>query len=77
MKWMLLILVLDTAQGSKLVHEDYQIYATESACNAAGEALQRTLSYPEKNLRSISLCIPESAFDPKPLDHGSDPSSEG
>ena len=70
MKWLLLIVVLDLADGSRPIHEDYQIYSTEDACNAAGEALQNTLEYPEPNYRSISVCIPQSAFDPKPFDHG-------
>lgn len=66
---MLLILVLDIADDSKPIHEDYQIYSTEEACNAAGRALQGSLEYPEPKYRSISVCIPQSAFDPKPLDH--------
>jgi hypothetical protein len=69
MKWMLLILVLDPSDYSEPVHEDYQIYSSEAACNAAGKALQGSLDYPNQNLRSISVCIPQSAFDPKPLDH--------
>ena len=70
MKWLLLILVLDPANPSAPIHEDYQIYSSEETCNAAGEALQETLTYPDKNLRSISVCIPQSVFDPKPVDHG-------
>lgn len=77
MKWMLLILVLDTADSSKPLHEDYQIYSTEAACDAAGQALQRSLELPNPNLRSISLCIPQSVFDPRPLDHGAaDPKAD-
>jgi hypothetical protein len=66
---MLLILVLNVGDDSKPIHEDYQIYSTEEACNAAGRALQDSLEYPAPEYRSISVCIPQSAFDPKPLDH--------
>ena len=69
---MLLIVVVNLADISKPVHEDYQIYSSEAACNAAGDALGDSVEYPDPELRSISVCIPQSAFDPKPLDHGPD-----
>lgn len=76
MKWMLLILVVDLAHDAKPIHEDYQIYSTEASCNAAGEAFEGTVEYPDRNLRSISVCIPQSAFDPKPLNHVDDPDAD-
>ena len=67
---MLLIIVVNLADNGKPVHEDYQIYSSEASCDAAGYALSDSIEYPDPNLRSISVCVPQSAFDPRPLDHG-------
>ena len=77
MKWMLLIIVVNLADNAKPVHEDYQIYSSEASCDAAGDALGDSIEYPDPNLRSISVCVPQNAFEPRPLDHGpGDPTSD-
>ena len=78
MKWMLLILVVNADDITHPVHEDYQIYSSEAACDAASRAIDSAIQSPDPKLRSISVCIPQSAFDPKPLDHGSEePDDDG
>ena len=69
MKWMLLVLLFKVGEGHmEAIDERYQIYASKSACNAAGEQLQRDIQYPDPEMRSISVCVPESAFNDAPVD---------
>jgi len=64
MKWLLLILIFDVSNGGmRVIHQESRVFRSESACNSAGQALERTVRYPGENVRSMSICIPESAFE--------------
>ena len=64
MKWLLLILVFDiSGERLSIVDQDSKVFTTKAACDKEGERLGRTVDYPGKNLRSMSICIPESAYE--------------
>lgn len=64
MKWLLLIMVLDVSDGGiRMVHQETKVFASEAACNLAGDRLTKTVEYPGDDLRSLSICIPETAYE--------------
>lgn len=64
MRWLLLIFVFGTSNGRmRIVDQTTRVYRSEALCNAEGNRLTATVRYPNPNWRSMSLCIPESAFD--------------
>lgn len=63
-KWLLLIMIFDVSDGGmKVVHQDTRVFATEATCNAEGRRMMSSVEYPGDDLRSMSICIPQSAFD--------------
>lgn len=64
MKFLLLILVFDVSNdGMRVVDQETRLFVTKVACEAEGERLAKTTNYPGQNLRSMSICIPQSAFE--------------
>ncbi len=63
MKWMLLIFIFDISNGGmKMLKQEQLVFNSRAACDAEGERLQKTVEYPGDDVRSISICIPQSAF---------------
>jgi predicted ATP-dependent serine protease len=64
MKWLLLILVFDVSNGGmKAVHQETRVFLSEESCNIDGRRLANSVIYPGEHLRSMSICIPESAYE--------------
>lgn len=64
MRWLLLIMVFDISNGGmRVVDQTTRAFQSEAACNAEGQRLTAAVRYPSPNLRSMSMCIPESAFE--------------
>ena len=64
MRWLLLILVFDISNGGiRQVMEMRKVFNSEAACEAEGRQMAETTEYPGENIRSLSICIPENAFD--------------
>lgn len=62
MSWLLLFIVFDISNGGmKLKMQTTKAFNTEAACNAAGQSF--AIDYKDPNLRSMSICIPKSAYD--------------
>lgn len=59
MHWLLVVILLDVDQGPKMFMR--QAFATEAQCNATGAEL-RGLRYKDPNLKSVSVCIPDSFY---------------
>lgn len=63
MKWLLLFMIFDISNnGMKLKMQATKAFATEEACEAEGRNLSETAEYDDANLRSMSICIPQDAF---------------
>jgi hypothetical protein len=63
MRWLFFLMVFDTAGGDLAPKVRMNaVYATEQECNALGEEIAGRLDYKDPNLRSFSICIPESSF---------------
>lgn len=63
-RWLLLIMIFDTSNGGmRVVHQETRVFSSEAACNAEGARLTQSVTYPGENLRSMSICIPENAYD--------------
>ncbi len=63
-KWLLLIMIFDVSNGGmRVVHQDTRIFTTEAICNAEGRRMMSSVEYPGDDLRSMSICIPQSAFE--------------
>jgi hypothetical protein len=45
-----------------LVEQSSRVFTSKSACETAGNQMADTTKYPGDNLRSMSICIPQSAF---------------
>ena len=64
MKWLLLIFTFDVSNSAiRVVDQDSRVFASEEECNLKGRELQKETKYASENLRSMSICIPESAFE--------------
>ena len=64
MKWLLLVLIFDVSNGGmKVIDQETRVFTSREACDAAGEVMADTVDYPGENLRSMSICIPENAFE--------------
>lgn len=64
MRWLLLVMVFDISNGGmQLVFRAEKVFASESACDAEGNRLVAEIDYPSEDLRSMSMCLPEDAFD--------------
>jgi hypothetical protein len=64
MRWLLLILVFDISNGGiRLVDQETKVFRSEALCEAEGQRLSQSIEYPGDNLRSMSICIPEDAYD--------------
>jgi len=64
MRWLLLILVFDISDGGmRVVHQETKVFRSEALCEAEGRRMAATVEYPVNNLRSMSICIPEDAYD--------------
>ena len=64
MRWLLLIIVFDISDGGiRQVMEMRKVLRSEAACEAEGRHMANTVEYPNQNYRSISMCLPENAFD--------------
>lgn len=65
MRWLLLIIVFEvTSQGIRQEMTATKTFTSRAACDREGESLRTTgpmRDLPE-HLKSISICIPESAF---------------
>lgn len=64
MKWLLVVTwfyVLPNGDLDK-VQVDYRVYASEEACNRVGNNYRDVFPIPAK-MKSISVCIPQSAYD--------------
>ena len=63
MKWLLLMFILDVSTGMRLVREERRMFGSEALCEDAGQQMSAEADYDDPDLRSISLCLPESVFD--------------
>ena len=63
MRWLLLIIIFDVSEGIRLVDQETSVFRSEENCEAEGRRLSATVRYPGQNLRSMSICIPESAYE--------------
>jgi hypothetical protein len=64
MRWLLLYIVFDVSSGGMRQETmATRVFASEAACNAEGRRLERTVHHDRAALRSMSICIPESAYD--------------
>lgn len=63
MRWLLLVLVFEVVGGEiRPIDQSYRVYQSRAACDAAGNRLREEVRFPSPSWRSISICVPESAF---------------
>ena len=67
MRWLMLIIIFEMADDGNLQlrSTDYRVYRSEAQCNDEGRNFRRNNPMPA-HLKSISMCVPESAFDGRP-----------
>ena len=64
MRWLLLFILFDVSNGGMVSKaQRTMVYGAKEECDAARRKLGNTVEHQQPNLRSMSICIPESAFD--------------